>query len=153
MTAHDTQSFFTPEPFLCLKTTLLARSYNLTQVLLKRSQSDHVFIPIRNLQYLAIIERDVIWFVDSQAYATRGDEGGRLVTISWQPVIPDGQREGLTQPLDNRVIFYQQDMSEIQSRLCGEFFQAMQLLDQRYRDKHIPASGARILPLSLPINK
>ncbi len=117
MTAHDTQSFFTPEPFFCVKSTILARSYNLAQVLLKRSQSDHVFIPIRSLQYLAIIEMNAIWFVDSLAYATRGEEGGRLVTISWHPVITDGQRDGLIQPLENRVIFYQQDRKEIQSRL------------------------------------
>lgn len=150
MTAHDTQSFFTPEPFFCIKSNILARSYNLAQVLLKRSQREHVFIPIRSLQYLAVIEQDVIWFVDSLAYATRGNEGGRLVTVSWHPQITAGDREDLSQPVDNRIIFYQQDMSEVQSRLCGELFQAMQLVDQRYRDQHIPAGGARILPLKLP---
>lgn len=151
MTAHDTQSFFTPEPFFCVKSTMLARSYNLAQVLLKRSQSDHVFIPIRNLQYLVIIETDAFWFVDSMAYATRGDVGGRLVTISWHPKITAGDREDLSQPVDNRVFFYQQDMRNIQTRLCGELFQAMQQVDQRYRDQHIPAGGARILPLKPPV--
>ena len=57
MTAHDTQSFFTPDEFSRQQTRLLSQTYNLAHVLLNRSQSDHLFVPIRSLQYLAIIDR------------------------------------------------------------------------------------------------
>jgi hypothetical protein len=88
----------------------------------------------RSLQYLAIIEKNAFWFVDSLAYAVRGDEGGRLIRVSWHPVINANQREGLTQHMDCRVIFYGKDMSEIQTRLNSEFYQSMLQIDQRHRD-------------------
>jgi len=147
MTAHDTQTFFTPDEFFCQKTKLLSQVYNLAHVLLNRSQSDHLFIPVRSLQYLAIIEKNSFWFVDSLAYAVRGDEGGRLIRVSWHPLINANQRDGLTQHMDCQVIFYGEDMSEIQNRLNSEFYQAMQEIDQRHRDSLITDSKVNILPL------
>ena len=149
MTAHDTQSFFTPDDFFCQKSTLLSKAYNLAHVLLNRSESSHLFVPIRSLQYLAIIEKNTFWFVDSQAYAVRGDEGGRLIRVSWQPVIDTNQREGLTQHMNCRVIFYGEDMSEIQTRLSGEFYKAMQLIDQRHCDSLSSNCRVNILPLQM----
>jgi hypothetical protein len=147
MTAHDTQSFFTPDEFSCQQTRLLSLTYNLAHVLLHRSESDHLFIPIRSLQYLAIIESNAFWFVDSLAYAVRGDEGGRLIRVSWHPLISANEREGLTQNMDCRVVFYGKDMSEIQKRLNGEFYQSMLLIDQRHRDAIDTHYNVSILPL------
>ena len=148
MTAHDTQSFFTPDEFFCQKTRLTSQAYNLAHVLLKRSQSDHLFIPIRSMQYLAIIEKTAFWFVDSLAYAVRGDEGGRLIRVSWHPLIDPNQRDGLTQHMDCQVIFYGEDMSEIQTRLNSEFYQSMLQIDQRHRDSLKADCTVSILPLS-----
>jgi len=150
MTAHDTQSFFTPDAFFCQKTRLLSQTYNLAHVLLNRSQSNHLFVPVRSLQYLAIIEKDAFWFVDSQAYAVCGDEGGRLIRISWHPLLHASQREGLTQNMDCRVIFYGEDMFEIQNRLNSEFYQAMLLMDQRHRETLNTDCNISILPLRSP---
>jgi len=147
MTAHDTQSFFTPDEFSRKKSRLLAAAYNLAHVLLNRSQSSHVFIPIRSLQYLAIIEKNAFWFVDSLAYAVSGNEGGRLIRVSWHPIISATERDGLTQHMDCEVIYYGEDMSDIQTRLTGEFYQAMLQIDQRHRDS-LPSNGKiKILPL------
>ena len=148
MAAHDIQSFFTPDEFFCQKTRLLSRTYNLAHILLNRSQSSHLFIPIRSMQYLAIIEKNAFWFVDSLAYAVRNDEGGRLIRVSWQPLINASQRDSLTQHMDCRVVFYGEDMSEIQNRLNSEFYQAMSLIDQRHRDSLIGDGNISILPLS-----
>jgi len=147
MTAHDTQSFFTPDEFSCEKFMLLSKSYNLAHVLLNRSQAKHLFIPIRSLQYLAIIERDAFWFVDSLAYAVRGDEGGRLIRISWHPELDESQRDGLTQNMDCQVVFYGQDMHDIQIRLNHEFYQSMKLIDERHRDSIGKSCNISILPL------
>lgn len=153
MTAHDTQSFFTPDEFFCQKTRLLSQTYNLAHVLLNRSQSDHLFIPIRSLQYLAVIENNAFWFVDSLAYAVRGDEGGRLIRISWHPLINPNQREGLTQDMDCRVIFYGEDMSDIQTRLNSEFYQSMIQIDQRHRDSLNADCKVSILSLRVSDNQ
>jgi hypothetical protein len=147
MTAHDTQSFFTPDEFFCLKSCILSKTYNLAHVLLNRSESNHVFIPIRSLQYLAIIEPSVFWFVDSLAYATRGDEGGRLIRVSWQPMVSASERESLTQNMDCRVIYYGNDMHEIQNRLGYELYLAMQQIDKRFSETLASQGAINILPL------
>ena len=147
MTAHDTQTFFTPDEFSCHETLLLSEAYNLAHVLLNRSNSSHLFVPVRSLQYLAIIEKNAFWFVDSLAYAVRGDEGGRLIKISWHPLLCAGDRVDLTQHMACKVVFYGEDMSEIQSRLISEFYKSMQLLDQRYRDSLDRDCTVCILPL------
>jgi len=148
MTAHETQSFFTPDEFSCQQSKILSKAYNLAHVLLHRSESDHLFIPVRSLQYLAIIEKNAFWFVDSLAYAVRGDEGGRLIRISWHPIIDaNHHREGLNQNIDCRVIFYGKDMADIQTRLNNEFYQSMKLIDQRYRDSLNINYNLSILPL------
>lgn len=147
MTAHDTQSFFTPDEFSSKETRIISRTYNLAHVLLHRSQSDHLFVPIRSLQYLAIIEKNAFWFVDSLAYAVRGDEGGRLIRVSWHPLISANERDGLTQHMDCRVVYYGEDMSEIQNRLCNEFYQSMLEIDKRHRDSLAASCKINILPL------
>ena len=149
MTAHDTQSFFTPDEFFYQQSCLPSQTYNLAHTLLKRNKSNHLFVPIRSLQYLAIIEMNTIWFVDSLAYATRGDEGGRLIRVSWHPLINVHQRKALTQNMDCRVIFYGGDMQEIQKRLNNEFYQAMLLMDRRHRDTISENGKINILSLKL----
>lgn len=150
MTVHDTQSFFTPDEFACQQSRILSKAYNLAHVLLHRSESDHLFIPIRSMQYLAIIEKNAFWFVDSLAYAVRGDEGGRLIRISWHPVIDaDHHRESLEQNMDCHVIFYGGDMTEIQKRLSSEFYQSMLQIDQRHRDSLKTDCSVSILPLKI----
>ncbi len=133
MTAHDTQSFFKPDEFLYLNSCIPSNVYNLAHTLLKRGHSNHLFVPIRSLQYLAIIEMNAFWFVDSMAYATRDGEGGRLIRISWHPLTAISQRKSLSDNMDCRVIFYGNDMQDVQKRLVYEFYQAMQQIDQRQK--------------------
>ncbi|MBT4836175.1 MAG: hypothetical protein HON94_02390 [Methylococcales bacterium] len=149
MTAHDTQSFFTPDEFFCKKTQVLSQTYNLAHILLNRSQSKHIFVPIRSMQYLAIVEKNTFWFVDSLAYAVRKNEGGRLIRISWHPLLKVNQREGLTQNMECRVVFYGEDMEHIQNRLNSEFYQSMLQIDQRHRSSINTNSKISILPLGL----
>lgn len=149
MTAHETQSFFLPDEFFCLQTRLLSQTYNLAHILLNRSQSDHVFIPVRSLQYLAIVEKNTFWFVDSLDYAVRGNEGGRLIRISWHPLLHTNEREGLNQDMDCRVLYYGKDMHDIQNRLGHEFYQSMLQVDQRQRDSIKAGCKAKILQLRL----
>jgi len=152
MTAHDKQSFFTPEEFSCQKSRLTSATYNLAHILLNRNQLDHLFIPIRSMQYLAVIEQSHFWFVDSQAYAVQDNEGGRLIRISWHPIMDPSQRTGLNQPIDCRVVFYGKDMNDIQRRLIGEFYQAMSLVDRRHSQSLPTNSGINITQLK-PIKK
>lgn len=120
--------------------------YNLYHALQARSETGHVFVPIRTLQFMAVLDKNEIVFVDSQSYATSKDEGGRLILIAWKfPLSHD--RDALADPMPCEVVFYEKENSELQLRLISEFRQAMELLDQRYRDSQLPREGAKILTL------
>jgi hypothetical protein len=147
MPPHTPQTFILPDQFAQKTSTIRADAYNLAHTLLKRTDSHYVFVPIRSMLYLAIIEAHDIWFVDSQAYAVKDNEGGRLITVSWHDD-PAIARSALNENMALRVVYYQQDRSDIQGRLNQEFYQAMLLMDQRYRDQQIPGEGARILNLT-----
>ena len=146
MKPHSVQTFFLPKRFASHQTTIRYDTYNLAHRLLNRTDSSYVFVPIRSLQYLAIIEARDIWFVDSLAYAVSANEGGRLITVSWHTTTTE--RASLEDNIAMEVTYYERDMHDIQIRLTGEFRAAIELMDKRYRDQQIPAEGAKILPLA-----
>lgn len=89
------------------------------------------------MQFLAILDQHEINFIDSQKYTISGDTGGRVIVLSWQ-YSESTHRESLDQPVACKVVSCEQDYQKIQLRLVGEFKQAMEHLDRRYRDK-LPA--------------
>jgi hypothetical protein len=74
------------------------------------------------------------------------NEGGRLIFISWK-FTTSHDRDSLDEPMPCEVIYYDKKNSDLQLRLILAFREAMELMDQRYRDKEIPVQGAQILTL------
>lgn len=144
---YTQQTFFLPRIFKQYPSTIRSDCFNLAHTLLNRAKSPHVFVPIRSMQYLAVIDGNEVWFIDSLAYAVEHNEGGRLITISWR-ISNHTERQSLDQNIPMDIIFYARDQQEIQLRLTGEFYQAMSQMDQRYRDEQIPSEGARIIKLN-----
>jgi hypothetical protein len=141
-----TETFFLPREVERKSWLLPADIYNLYRSLDARNDIGHVFVPIRTMQFMAVLDRNEIVFVDSQSYAVSKNEGGRLILVAWKfPVSHD--RDSLGDPMPCEVIFYEREDSDLQLRLVTEFRNAMQQMDQRYRDHHIPPKGAKILAL------
>jgi hypothetical protein len=146
MTNIVTETFFLPNEVGRKNWLVPAEIYNLYHSLQVRCQAGNVFVPIRTLQFMAVLDKNEIVFVDSQSYVTSENEGGRLILIAWKfPLSHD--RDALTDPMPCEVVFYEKKNSDLQLRLVSEFRQAMELLDQRYRDAQLPAKGAKILTL------
>ncbi|MCK5396479.1 MAG: hypothetical protein KAJ32_10820 [Gammaproteobacteria bacterium] len=146
MTNIVTETFFLPNEVDRKSWLVPSETYNLYHSLQVRSQTGHVFVPIRSLQFMAVLDKNEIVFVDSQSYATSRNEGGRLILIAWKfPTSHD--RDALTDPMLCEVVFYEKKNSDLQLRLISEFRQAMELLDQRYRNSQLPNEGAKILTL------
>ncbi len=146
MTNTVTETFFLPNEVDRKDWLVPSGIYNLYHSLQVRCETGHVFVPIRTLQFMAVLDKNEIVFVDSQSYATSKNEGGRLILIAWKfPISHD--RDALTDPMPCEVVFYEKKSSDLQLRLVSEFRQAMELIDQRYRDKKIPSKGAKILSL------
>lgn len=146
MVNRVTETFFLPDAVGEQSWTLPADIYNLSRTLLGRSEFNCAFVPIRSMQFLAVLTRDEIVFVDSQAYAVHGNEGGRLIVLAWK-FDAGCAREALDQPCPCRVVYYCNNGKELQMRVITAYREALLQLDQRYRDHAMPPGGARIVPL------
>jgi hypothetical protein len=146
LTVSATETFFRPDEVGRKASCVSADIYNLAHTLLSRSEFSCVFVPIRSLQFMGIITETEVVFVDSQAYAYNQDEGGRLIMLAWR-FRNTSERASLKDPVDCDVIYYHPESHEIQSRMIGEFRDALRHVDERYREQALPAEGARILKL------
>ena len=101
---------------------LPAEHYKKILLLFSRSKSEYLFIPIRSMQYLAVIDREEIIFVDGQ--------GPRLIEVAWRD-FHSGEREDLRAPVTYTCIYYEEKGREAMRRLQGEYFKALELLEER----------------------
>ena len=113
---------------------LPAVAYNASLLLLKHSKDGVVFVPIRGIQHLAVIDFEEIIFLDS--------EHKSWVAIAWQNFRPQ-QRTALTDAVPYEAVYYNQDAKETMKRLQVEFPLAVKALAA----KDTPSTGAHIIKL------
>jgi len=114
--------------------TIPADLYNKIHLLFARLSGEHLFVPIRSMQYLAVVDKEEIVFVDGQ--------GPRAIEISWRD-FRVGEREDLRAPVAYTCIYYDEKGREIMNRLQSEFLKALQLLENRQPK----ADGATVTPI------
>lgn len=115
-----------------LASALPASTYNLTRILLAASNNGCVFVPIRAMQYMGVVDQEEIIFVDSQYK--------RWVEVAWRGFKPR-ERGGLDEAVAYEAVFYTPEGADLQRRLQGEFHGALALLAARRK----PGESARIL--------
>jgi hypothetical protein len=144
------ETFFRPEEHAREQSTLPADIVNAMRTLLARSGGNCLFVPIRSMQYQAVVERDEVVFVDAYGgYAHQDGEGGRLIRIAWQPV-PARERDSLSGPVACAIVYYFPDLKETQRRLLTEVRPALDRLAQR-QGRLLPSTGeARVIPFRRP---
>lgn len=113
------ETFERGEPLAQVDRALPANTYNLTRILLADGDQDCVFVPIRPMQYMAVIDREEIIFVDSHYR--------RWVEVAWRSFRP-GDRAGLEEPVAYRAVYYTPDGADLQLRLQADFHKALELL-------------------------
>ncbi|MBT8065494.1 MAG: hypothetical protein HKP03_04425 [Xanthomonadales bacterium] len=139
------ETFFRPEQLACERLTIPAALYNRCRLVLGRCEGDHVFIPIRSMQILAVIGPEEVIFVDSQDYAVQDGQGGKLIFLSWAFRHEVG-RDDLTDPAPIEMRYYREDARELHGRLVGEFRQALEGYAARAQETiHEPRAG-KVLP-------
>ena len=112
---------------------LSAATYNLAHTLLARA-GKCLFVPIRSMQYMAVLDGEEFIFVDSQNKA--------WIELAWQHFRPQA-RSALDEPVPIEIVYYQPQAAETMKRLPAEFHKALQLLAER----DLPREDAHILPL------
>jgi hypothetical protein len=98
---------------------LPASTYNLAITLLSRCITRHLFVPIRSMQYMAVIDSEEFVFIDGERKC--------WIDIAWQNFKPQ-IRDALDQPVNYEAVYYSGNMSAIMKRLQTEFPVALQAL-------------------------
>ena len=141
------ETFFRPPEHSRQSSALPADLYNALQLLLKGQTGSCVFVPIRAMQYQAVVEREEVIFVDSQGgYAHQDGEGGRLIRIAWVLTPPAG-RDSLTEPVPCEVVYYAPGLKETQWRLIGELRGMLQRVLKERREAELGTGRRRVLTL------
>jgi hypothetical protein len=128
-------SFYREQEIARVPGFLPATTYNLAHTLLARA-GKCLFVPIRALQYMAVLDAEEFIFVDSQNKA--------WVELAWQHFHPQA-RASLDARVPFEVVHYSPQAAETMKRLPGEFHKALQVLAERDR----PHETAHILPLTV----
>lgn len=140
-----TELFFRPDSLACERLTIPAALYNRCRLALARCPNEHVFVPIRSMQIMAVIDLEEIIFVDSQAYAVQDGQGGRLICLAWI-FRPEAGRSDLTEPAPIELLYFRKDARELHSRLVGEFMQSLELMEDRLRAGDCEARSRKVVP-------
>lgn len=112
-----------------------AELYNKIRLLFSRTSGECLFVPIRSMQYLAVVDKEEIVFVDGQ--------GPRAIEISWQN-FRASERGNLRDPVSYTAVFYSEKGRETMTRLQGEILKALQLMEERQPK----SDGASVTPLA-----
>lgn len=114
---------------------LPAPTYNSALLLFDRSREGVIFVPIRSMQYLAVIDHEEIIFLDSANKS--------WVEMAWQNFRPQ-QRTALTDAVPYEAVYYSENAEKIMNRLLVEFAPALNALSA----KNATSSAARIIKLN-----
>jgi hypothetical protein len=141
--------FFRPDTEYARElTTIPAPIHNALRQLLQQARGSSVFIPIRSMQYLAVIDAEEVIFVDALGgYAYHDGEGGRLIRLAWRPFVG---RDSLCDPVSCEMVYYFNDLKDVQRRLLSEIGPALDQLKIKPTGETPPNAKARILAFKPP---
>ena len=117
------ERFYREQEIARLPDFLPAATYNLAHTLLARA-GGCLFVPIRSMQYMAVLDAEEFIFVDSQNKA--------WVELAWQRFRPQA-RASLDERVPFEVVHYLPQAAETMKRLPGAFHQALLLLAERQK--------------------
>ena len=118
---------------------LPAATYNLAHTMLARSTTGNLFIPIRAMQYLAIMDAEELVFLDGERKC--------WIDIAWRKFHPQ-KRTALDEPVEYEAVYYSEGAEKLMNRLQAEFPRALQELAK----KATVEGPARVLKFPAPMN-
>ncbi len=112
--------------------TLPAATYNLAITLLEQTPHGCLFVPIRSMQYLAVIDHEEFVFIDGMRKC--------WIDIAWRQFHPQ-QRHALNEAVNYLAVNYQAGSAALMPRLQAELARALTALSLQQR----PLQPARVL--------
>lgn len=130
------EEFFRGDEIGRTPSSLSAQIYNLAHLLIQHSEKSCVFVPIRTMQYLAVLDGEEYIFVDR--------ENPHDIELAWRD-FKSNERTDLGQPVPFEIVYYREQGHETMLRLHSEFANALSLFAEKQPHDSTPA---KIIPLS-----
>ncbi len=111
---------------------LPAATYNMAITQLQRSPNACLFVPLRALQYLAILDHEEFVFIDGERKC--------WIDIAWRNFHPS-RRNALDEPVAYEAVYYRPDAAILMSRILAELPRALRAL----ANKELPSGPARVI--------
>jgi hypothetical protein len=116
---------------------LPADVYNLATTMLARDPAGQLFVPIRSMQYLAIIDHEEFVFIDGERKC--------WIDIAWRNFKPQA-RKSLSDPVHFEAVYYRLESIDWMRRLYSEFPPALRQLAAKEK----LTAPARVLKFPTP---
>ncbi|MGQ9686826.1 MAG: hypothetical protein ACUVT2_11045 [Thiobacillaceae bacterium] len=129
------ERFYREQEIERLPEFLPAATYNLAHTLLART-GRCLFVPIRSMQYMAVLDAEEFIFVDSH--------NRPWIELAWQRFQPQA-RTALDERVPYELVYYLPQARQTMKRLPMEFYRALQSLAERQK----PKTSASVLDLNL----
>lgn len=113
---------------------LPAEVYNLAMTLLARDASGQLFVPIRSMQYLAILDHEEFVFIDGERKC--------WIDVAWRHFKPQA-RNSLADPVEYEAVYYRLESIDWMRRILSEFPQALRQLAAKDKKPAVPAKVLR----------
>ena len=126
---HEKEAFNRGEEIGSELRSLPAETYNTLRLLLDYSDTNSVFVPIRSMQYMAVLDDEEIIFLD--AVSAR-----RSIEFAWQQFKPQ-ERDNLTDPVSYRLVYYDEKALETMKRLQWEFNKFLHQKHNRLKEQQL----------------
>jgi alpha-D-ribose 1-methylphosphonate 5-triphosphate synthase subunit PhnH len=117
---------------------LPAATYNIALTLLARSTTGNLFIPIRAMQFLAIMDAEELIFLDGERKC--------WIDIAWRKFHPQA-RTSIDEPVEYEAVYYTETAEKLMSRLQAELPRALQELAK----KSTVEGPAKVLKFPAPV--
>jgi hypothetical protein len=132
------ESFYRPRELQRVPRTLPAATYNTARRLMARAEGDCLFVPVRSMQYLAVLDAEEFIFVPR--------DRGRMIEIAWQNFLPSA-RDRLDAPVPYDAVYYTPDSEQVMRRLQMDFQRALEALDRK-QAAAATTPASRVLPFA-----
>lgn len=135
----EKESFYRGDELGSETRSLPAETYNTMRLLLDYSESNCVFVPVRSMQYMAVIDKEEVIFVD-------GLKAKKVIELTWRSFKPQ-ERENLIDPVSYSFTHYDEIAIETMKRLQWEFDKALHIQYDRLKEKLL-VKEADVIPLN-----
>lgn len=127
------ETFYRGEAVASQQKLLPANTYNILKLLLGLSDRDCVFVPVRPIQYMAVIDKEEVIFIDAMSSRCS-------IEFSWREFCPQ-LRKGLADPVHYKLVYYSEKALENLQRAQQEFTQSIQTAYTRKKQQHYDQSA------------